>query len=235
MIARARHRLHLPDSRRLEIRLCLASESPRRARILSDAGLVFDVEPARVDEDAVDAPDPAAKAVRLAELKAGEVAERSTGAAVIAADTLVVLGGDVLGKPGSPREAVAMLRRLRGRTHAVVTGVAVAGPGGRASGAETTTVRFRAYSDDEIEEYVAGGSPLDKAGAYGIQDEDFSPAESLTGCYLNVVGLPLCLAGRLLTETDALAEMSDSLPLVCPRHDFLGHDYRGHDYRGAAP
>ena len=185
-------------------------------------GLAFSVEPAQVDEDAPQGRDPEWTAAGLAELKATEVAERSPGAAVIAADTLVVLDGEVLGKPVGPAEAVAMLQRLRGRTHEVVTGVAVVSLGGRASGAEKTAVRFRAYSDAEIEEYVRGGSPLDKAGGYGIQDDEFSPAKSIAGCYLNVVGLPLCLAGRLLTEAGVLTAMSDAPPLACPGHDFPG-------------
>ena len=117
-----------------------------------------------------------------------------------------MLDGRLLGKPADGAEAREMLRSLRGRAHTVVTGVAVAGPGGVVSGAKATIVRFRGYSDEEIEEYVRGGSPMDKAGAYGIQDREFAPAAAVTGCYLNVVGLPLCLAGELLREAGALPE-----------------------------
>lgn len=205
----------------VEPKLCLASESPRRAKILSDAGIGFIVEPSHIDENLVDMADPEAKVIFLAELKARQVAQRKTGTTVIAADTLVVLDGVAMGKPKSREEATGMLRSLRGRIHNVITGVAVIGPNGNSSGVEKTDVHFRVYSDEEIEEYVASGSPLDKAGAYGIQDKVFAPACNLTGCYLNVVGLPLCLAGRLFGGINALTETSSSLAFICP-----GHNYR---------
>ncbi|MEX0762990.1 MAG: nucleoside triphosphate pyrophosphatase [Dehalococcoidia bacterium] len=209
-------------SPRLLAPLALASASPRRAGILSDAGFRFDVSPANVNESAVAAETPEQMAVRLAETKAASVAARRPGDIVLGADTLVVLDGQALGKPSDEAEATDMLRRLRGRSHDVITGIAVAGACRPVSMAEVTRVVFRAYSDVEIQEYVSSGRPLDKAGAYGIQDEPFSPAASFTGCYLNVVGLPLCAVTRLLRQAGCTAE-DDTLP-ECPGPGCAGAD-----------
>jgi len=108
-----------------------------------------------------------------------------------------VIDGEVLGKPSGPEDAVATLHRLRDRAHRVVTAVALDGPLGKSSGWSSTDVRIRDLDDREIADYVRSGLPLDKAGSYGIQDRLFSPAERIKGCYLNVVGLPLCLTGEL--------------------------------------
>jgi septum formation protein len=122
---------------------------------------------------------------------------------VLAADTVVVLNGAILGKPGDDREATAMLASLRGRAHRVLTGVALAAMGEIVwSSVVTTTVWMRDYGDDELERYVRSGSPLDKAGAYGIQDADFRPVERIDGCLANVVGLPLCEVRRALIAID---------------------------------
>ncbi len=203
--------------------LCLASGSPRRADILSNAGLQFEIDSAEIDESLwlqEGAPDHTA--VRLATEKAKAVALRHPKSLVLAADTLVVLNGQILGKPAGPDDALNMLERLRGRSHEVITGVAlVTGVSGDlvVADTETTTVDMREYTLDEMTAYIATGSPLDKAGAYGIQDEPFRPAESITGCYLNVVGLPLCLTTRLLTSAGVLA--SDNQP-ACSAHDQIG-------------
>ena len=188
--------------------LVLASASPRRAAILRRAGFRFAVAPAAGVEEARAARvgTPEAMATGLAVEKATLAAQSHPGAIALGADTVVVLDGAVLGKPRDSAEARAMLSSLRGRSHTVVTGVAVAGPRGVASGAKSTIVRFRRYSDGEIDAYVRGGRPMDKAGAYGIQDSEFAPAAAVTGCYLNVVGLPLCLAGELLRDAGALPE-----------------------------
>ena len=188
--------------------LILASASPRRAAILRRAGFRFTVAPAADVEETQppDATTPEEAAAALAVGKAALAARDHPGAFVLGADTVVVLDGALLGKPRDAAEAGAMLRSLRGRAHTVVTGVAVASPRGVVSGAKTTIVRFRRYSDAEIDAYVRGGSPMDKAGAYGIQDREFGPAAALTGCYLNVVGLPLCLVVDLLREAGALPE-----------------------------
>ncbi len=203
--------------------LCLASASPRRADILRGAGLRFEIDPAEMDESAwitgLMETAPPRSAARLATGKAQAVALRHPESIVLAADTLVVLDGQILGKPADPDEARDMLRQLRGREHEVITGVAVAYGENLAVDTETTSVNMRGYAPEEVEAYITGGSPLDKAGAYGIQDEPFSPASSITGCYLNVVGLPLCLTSRLLVSAGALAGVYSP---VCTTHDVIG-------------
>ena len=142
----------------------------------------------------------AAAVARLAEMKARSVAARYRDAVVLGADTIVVIDGNVIGKPKDVDDAVGMLRRLRGRPHEVLTGVAVI-DGPRAlifTGTEITRVVMARYSDDLIDEYVASGSPFDKAGGYAIQDLDGELVESIAGSYTNVVGLPLGLTARLL-------------------------------------
>ena len=122
---------------------------------------------------------------------------------VLGADTVVVLDDAILGKPADAAEATAMLAALRGRAHRVLTGVALAVGGEIAwSSVVETTVWMRAYSADEVERYVRSGKPLDKAGAYGIQDADFHPVERIEGCFSNVVGLPICEVRRALTALD---------------------------------
>lgn len=195
--------------------LRLASGSPRRAQILRDAGFAFEIEPSRTDERA---PSPEANSGTEAELlaaaKASDVARRHPEELVLGADTLVVLNDRIIGKPAGPSDAAAVLRRLRGRTHLVVTGIALDGALGRAAGTRTTSVTFRRYSDGEIQQYVDSGLPMDKAGSYGIQDEPFRPAQSIQGCYLNVVGLPMCLTAELMERIGAFRPGSPRP--VCP-------------------
>ncbi len=146
-------------------------------------------------------PGPLTAAVaRLAEMKARAVAANHPDAVVLGADTIVVIDGNVLGQPKDTDDAVGMLRRLRGRPHEVLTGVAVIdGPRGLVlTGTEITRVVMARYPDNLIDEYVASGSPFDKAGAYAIQDLDGELVESIAGSYTNVVGLPLGLTARLL-------------------------------------
>jgi MAF protein len=121
---------------------------------------------------------------------------------ILAADTAVVLRGDILGKPSGPAEAEAMLRRLRNCAHQVYTGLAVLRPGDGAelSDVVATDVYMRDYSDAEIQTYVAGGDPMDKAGAYAIQHADFHPVQNLQGCYANVMGLPVCHLAQMLAR-----------------------------------
>ncbi|MDA0231973.1 MAG: Maf family protein [Chloroflexi bacterium] len=192
--------------------LVLASSSPRRASILRRLGLEFEVLPADVDETARPGQSPEDLALSLAESKAGAVARIRPGAAVVAADTVVALDGAALGKPVDCVEAMAMLRSLSGRSHLVHTGVAVRLGGVTRSGVETTEVRMRQLSDSEIDVYVRSGAALDKAGAYGIQDSEFSPVESFHGSYLNVVGLPAGLLADLLLATGEIE--SDSADLI---------------------
>jgi len=174
----------------------LASASPRRRELLGLLGLAFEASPADLDETWRNGEAPAAHAERLAREKAA--ARAAPGAVAIGADTIVVVDGDILGKPRDAAEAGAMLRRLAGREHDVFTGVAVAYGGAVASGASRTRVRFRALDDAAIREYVATGEPLDKAGAYGIQGYGAVLVERIDGDYFTVMGLALGLMTELL-------------------------------------
>jgi septum formation protein len=191
----------------LRVPLVLASASPRRGALLSALGIPFHVRPAGVDEHWPPGAGVDVAVEAIADEKAAAVAGSLPGhladALVLGADTVVVLDGDVLGKPASRDEAAAMLRRLSGVTHRVFTGISLRHP---ASGAaetahEVTRVTFGELSDAEIDRYVATGSPLDKAGAYGIQDDHGALfVERIEGDYYNVVGLPLRLLYRTITQ-----------------------------------
>jgi septum formation protein len=185
-------------------RLILASASPRRAEILRRAGLRFVARPADVDETVRRGESPAAHVTRLARQKAITGAKGISGpAVVIGADTVVVVGREILGKPASRPDARRMLRRLSGTTHKVLTGLALlclprgeqrdsAGRGGRMQTAvESTRVTFAPLHAREIEAYVASGEPMGKAGAYAIQGRAGRFVTRIEGCYFNVVGLPL--------------------------------------------
>ena len=181
-------------------RLVLASGSPRRRELLQLAGLEPTVRPAEVDESQHDGEDPISYVVRLAKLKASSVTA-ADDEVVLAADTTVVVDGAILGKPADAEEAVAMLRRLRGRAHSVSTGVAVAQPSGAvAETVVTTDVVMAAISDAAIDAYVAGGEPLDKAGAYGIQGQAAAFIARISGSWTNVVGLPVVETLELLRD-----------------------------------
>jgi MAF protein len=181
------------------MRLILASASPRRRELLACLGISFEVTEPRIDEGAASG-RPERVARRLAVAKARAVAARQPEAAVLAADTVVAHRGTILGKPRDAAEAGAMLRRLRGRTHRVVTAVAVLASGRRRAlvAHAVTRVTMRRYTDEEIEASIARGDPFDKAGAYAIQDPRLAPVESYSGCYCNVVGLPLWTTVELL-------------------------------------
>ena len=185
--------------------LVLASASPRREELLRLLGLDFTVDPSGIDEPLEPGRPPEEQAQELAAAKAQVVARRWPEDVIIAADTLVVLEGRVLGKPADRDEAARMLRSLRGREHRVVTGVAVSHPGGSVTRHRQTRVWMRDYSDAELDAYVASGGTLDKAGAYAIQDAAFRPVDRLEGCHCNVVGLPLGLLLRLLREVETPA------------------------------
>ncbi|MDZ7339672.1 MAG: Maf family protein [candidate division KSB1 bacterium] len=173
--------------------LILASASARRAQLLRLLGLDFAIVPSSVQEDNGSAQDPVQHVRELSLAKAQEVAARVPRGVVIGADTVVVLEGRILGKPADAEEARAMLAALSGRTHEVYTGFAlVEKPGQRVLvDHEVTRVHFRTLSAEEIEAYVATGSPLDKAGAYGIQDLSAIFVDRIEGCFYNVVGFPL--------------------------------------------
>lgn len=171
------------------MKLILASASPRRKEILSRLVPRFETIPSDCDERADESLPPHKIAEALACRKAESVFGRYPSAAVLGADTIVYFGGKVLGKPKDEEDAKATLRMLSGRTHSVFTGYCILYAGARVSGACETKVEFNELSERFIGEYVAGGSPMDKAGSYGIQD-DVRLVKSFTGSYTNIVGLP---------------------------------------------
>lgn len=178
--------------------LLLASSSPRRLALLRALGLEPLVRPADVDETLLPGEDPHDAAERLARAKAGAVAGGApAGAVVLAADTIVVLDGEALGKPRDDADARRMLRALRGRAHDVVTGVALARDGTLVSGRETTEVLFAPMTDEEVDAYVASGEPADKAGAYALQGLGGLFVERISGTPSNVIGLPFRLVRSL--------------------------------------
>jgi septum formation protein len=186
-------------------RLILASASPRRQELLGLLGLPFEVIPSEVDEAALvrelgEQPLPAEMARRLAEVKAADVAARHPDALVLGADTIVVLGDAILGKPVSPDDARRMLALLSGRTHQVITGIALRG-GVSVSDAVSTDVTFRELTSREIDAYVATGEPMDKAGAYALQGRAAVLIEGIHGDYTNVVGLPVPRLAILLRRS----------------------------------
>jgi septum formation protein len=189
--------------------LVLASGSPRRRELLAALGVPFTVVPSRVEEAIPTGLTPAKAAERLATDKVLEVARRTGSTLVLAADTIVVLGGVILGKPEDPEDARRLLRALRDREHRVITGVALLAGGSGAVAHAVTDVRMRAYSDQEIDAYVASGDPLDKAGAYAIQHQGFRPVQSVQGCYCNVVGLPLWTVAGMLRDLAPELPVSD--------------------------
>jgi len=181
------------------MRFVLASASPRRRELLLAAGLAFEVDPAHVDETRRRDEPAADYACRLAREKARVVAARHPGRVAVGADTVVVAGTDVLGKPADAADAERMLRLLSATTHEVLTAVAVASSDGRVEAdVERTTVWFSPLSDEDIGWYVGTGEPLDKAGAYAIQGLASRFIPRIEGSYTNVVGLPVTLVVRLL-------------------------------------
>jgi len=181
-------------------RLILASGSPRRRELLERMGYAFDVCAPEVDERVPGPPDQVVAI--LARRKAMAAAEGISKGVVLAADTLVAVDGEALGKPADEADARAMLRRLSGREHEVFTGVCVldAATGRKSVHVERTGVVFRALTDGEIDAYVATGEPMDKAGAYGIQGGAAAFVESFRGSYENVMGLPVESAGLMLKK-----------------------------------
>jgi MAF protein len=194
-------------------KLVLASASPRRRRLFSLLEVPFVTTAAYVDEESEEGESPQEMVCRLSLAKARAVAPSYPGGLIVAADTIVVLDGEVLGKPTDEAEAVAMLRRLRGRKHIVLSGVMVYHPASERAITELaeSTVWMRAYAEEEVTSYAASGDPLDKAGAYAIQHRNFSPVERIEGCYASVMGLPLCHLAR------ALAQLGLTLPVDVPQ------------------
>ena len=190
-------------------RFILASTSPRRAEILRNAGFAFEVFPAEIDESRSPREDAPIYVWRLAEMKARTAMSRLRAdhrkdcTVIVAADTVVAIEGDVLGKPRSAEEARTMLRRLSGKWHEVFTGLAVllrCSSDQMNVGVEKTRVEFVQLSESEIEEYIQSGEPFDKAGAYAIQGEGGKFIRRIEGCYFNVMGLPLARLYALLRQ-----------------------------------
>ena len=183
--------------------LILASASPRRRELLTQAGFTFEIHPAHISEDPHPNEDPIAYVTRLARQKAEFVfAKLSEGPAppqvVLGADTTVTLDNHILGKPENNEDAARMLRHLSGRTHRVITGVAIVTASRTEVAAEVTAVQFLTLSEKEIRDYIATGEPNDKAGAYAIQGHAARWIPRIEGCYFNVVGLPISLVATLL-------------------------------------
>lgn len=180
--------------------IILASGSPRRRQLLEMLGIPFRVVPPDVVETLGAGEQPEAYVARLARAKAATVAAREPGAVVLGADTTVVLRGRVFEKPTTPAEAMAMLERLQGRKHQVLTAVAVARDGRVEHALDVTDVTFRPLSTQQIADYVATGEPLDKAGAYAIQGKGAALVEGIRGDFFGVMGLPVRLALDLLAR-----------------------------------
>ena len=208
--------------------LILASNSPRRRQLLALTGIPFIVLVADVDESLHANENPAAYVLRLAEAKARAV-PADADQIILAADTTVVDGSDILGKPKDEAEAALMLKRLRGHAHQVYTGIALLrkSDGLLLTDLCVTDVPMRDYSDDEIQDYVATGDPLDKAGAYAIQHPGFHPVARMDGCFASVMGLPVChviLQMRkmdLQPDTGFFAGCEALLEYKCPVSDAI--------------
>lgn len=207
--------------------LLLASASPRRRQLIHRLGLPVTTTVSPIDEDALQRTfdGPAAELAQWTSYHKAQAAltlPEAAGRVVVTADTTVVLDDTVLGKPADEAEAYHLLSTLRGRWHRVVTGVTVAQQGDQEpiiySERCITPVLMRSYSDEEIYAYIATGDPLDKAGAYGIQHPSFQPTERINGCYLNVVGLPLCTLVSLLAHfsVQPATMLHDTTDSYCP-------------------
>jgi septum formation protein len=182
------------------MRLVLASASPRRAELLASAGFTFDVAPAAIDETPLAAEPPTDYALRVAREKAAAAARRDPDAAVLAADTVVVADGEILGKPRDGADASRMLKLLSGVEHQVQTATVLRVSGQESSVVELTRVHFRPLTADEIAWYVATGEPEGKAGGYAIQGRGARFIDRIDGSWSNVVGLPVATVYRLLKE-----------------------------------
>ncbi|HEX9037081.1 MAG TPA: Maf family protein [Ktedonobacterales bacterium] len=202
--------------------IILASASPRRSQLLAQAGIAFERFVVEVDEEGL------SEAYRGPLLGLGEylacekalatwralAARGDSDRRVLASDTTVLLAGRSLAKPADHEEATAMLRQLRGREHTVATGVALVDParGALQSATSATRVKMRDFSDEEIATYVATGDPLDKAGAYSIQHPGFQPVETIQGCHLGVIGLPVCLVSAIVGGSGRMRVGTAPLP-----------------------
>ena len=198
-------------------KLLLASASPRRRELIKLLGLPVETTAADIDETPLDHEAAAALAVRLSQAKARAVwsAGRSPSTVILASDTIVSLDDEPLGKPIDADDARSMLRRLRDRVHQVHTAITLIDLAADRSITDlaTSDVRMRAYTDQEIDAYIASGDPFDKAGAYAIQHSGFNPAENFAHCFANVMGLPLCHVTRTLHQLGI--EAVNDVPNAC--------------------
>jgi septum formation protein len=192
-------------------RVVLASQSPRRRELLTLVGIKHEVRPADIDEAYLAGEQPHAHAERLAREKVEAVSRDVPDALVIGSDTIVVVDGDVLGKPRDEAHAAAMLARLSGRSHIVITAVAVEWRGVVRSSVEEVGVTFHPMASSEIEAYIATREPMDKAGAYGIQGYGATIVERVDGDYFAVMGLPLQRLVRLMTELGVRYQFGEGL------------------------
>ena len=195
----------------------LASNSPRRHQLLALTNWNFTVSVPGVDESQHENESPADYVLRLAETKARAI-KAQVHQIILAADTAVVDGSDILGKPKDDADAFAMLTRLRGRTHQVYTALALLrlGDGLILKDLSVTDVPMRDYSDEEIHAYIQTGDAFDKAGAYAIQHRQFHPVANLSGCYASVMGLPICHVTRMMRKIN-LSPKAD-VPVNCQKH-----------------
>ena len=192
------------------MRIVLASASPRRQELLKNAGIDFEVKPANIPEIQRESEPPRAFAERMAREKAKAVWQDHKTRLVLGADTVVVVDHETLGKPENARDAARMLRLLSGRAHQVITGVCLLGRDFEDMRSEETTVYFSVLSDGEMEEYIATGEPMDKAGAYAIQGMASRWIAKTKGDYSNVVGLPVQLVLKMLREHGAIGTRPSS-------------------------
>jgi len=190
-------------------RVVLASASPRRRDLLNLIGIAHEVRPANIDETVRPRESPRRYAERLAREKASAIASRDPDLITIGADTVVVIDRKVLGKPADASDAARMLRMLSGREHTVITAVAVSRGRKLRSAIEEVRVKFRRLRDDEIDEYIAMGEPMDKAGAYGIQGYGATIVERIEGDYFAVMGLPLVRLVGLMRDVGVRYQFGD--------------------------
>lgn len=208
-----------------QYKIILASSSPRRKELISWTRIPFSIAPADIDERVMPDETPLELVQRLALEKAQKIAGTETDAIVLAADTIVVHQGTIIGKPRNATHAEQILRSLRDKTHQVITAIALIAPNKSAHrDVCVSQVKMRDYSDVEINAYIASGDPMDKAGAYAIQNGDFKPVPDFSGCFASVMGFPFCHIERNLRRIDGynclpVAEICQkNLHYPCPIH-----------------
>jgi MAF protein len=201
----------------MTLSIVLASVSPRRRQLLAWTGLRFDIQPADIDETPLPGESPQTYVLRLAQSKARAALAACVEShpLILAADTIVCDGDVLLGKPANPKQAKEMLNKLRGRCHQVITALALLPENNQPQQTDLciSTVCMRNYTDDEMDVYIKSGDPLDKAGAYAIQNEQFHPVTGFKGCFASVMGLPLCHLNRSLKKQNIC--LTADIPQVC--------------------